>query len=465
MTVTEPLPAPWSGASPAEIVEAAGADDLFVLRRVADGRFAHLGGAGRGASWAGIIEIPEEDLYESITSELGIIRRVTAEPTHAFGPYYVRAVAFVRVSNDVVVVFGAAQTFEASDSDLVELGRFVSESLVEVAPAKRLADELEVLTALQAFLQAAPETFADALQRLADHATRALSCEVGIAFLAEQADMAVCDLRVGATLDRDELRTAMAEIAKRGEFPQCVQRNSIGDLPAPISQADGIVAYYLLEIKKPARGFLLLLHTTSTAPRGFTLLCQTLGAQLVEAAEPLLAAASMRDGMRSDLRRAQSDARRDGLTGLANRLAWDEAVASATPCLQTPAAIIMVDAGGLKAVNDTHGHQVGDELLCAIAAALNSCVREGDVVARLGGDEFGVLLQNADAGMTAAIVERVEASIAAAKLSNDLPVRVAIGAASECAGDVVGTQRLADTRLLQAKRDHRGASPPLAPSS
>ena len=117
---------------------------------------------------------------------------------------------------------------------------------------------------------------------------------------------------------------------------------------------------------------------------------------MVEAAEPLLAAAALRDRMRSDLDRAQADARRDRLTGLANRLAWDEAIAATTQSNETPAAVVMVDGGGLKAINDTYGHQVGDELLCAIAAALNSCVRVGDVVARLGGDEFALLLADAD---------------------------------------------------------------------
>jgi diguanylate cyclase (GGDEF)-like protein len=453
MATPETVPAPWSAASPAEIVTAAGAADLFVLRRVADGRFAHLGGAGRGAGWAGIVEISEQELVESLTE--GVKHRLGTEATHVFGPYYAHASAMLRVSHDVIVVFGGAEPMAASDAELVELARFVSEGLVEVAPAKRLADELEVLTALQAFLQAPPQTLAGALQRLADHATRALSCEVGIAYLTERQQLATCDLRGGQPIDRDRLLAAVAELAERGEFPRCVQRNSVDDLPPPMSSADGVVAYYLLEITQPSPGLLLLLHTTASAPRGFTLLCQSLGAQLVEAAEPLLAAAAMRDRMRADLDRAQSDARRDRLTGLANRLAWDEAIAVATPCPESPAAVVMVDGAGLKLINDTHGHQVGDELLCAVAAALRSCVRDGDVVARLGGDEFGLLLCNADEELTAAIVDRIENTLAAARLSNGLEVQVAIGAACERDGNLVATQHLADSRMLHAKRVRR----------
>ena len=273
-----------------------------------------------------------------------------------------------------------------------------------------------------------------------------------MACLLEQALIVSCDLRGDEPIDRVELEIAVAELAKRNEFPKCVQRNSVDDLPAPLSTTDGVVAYYLLEITQPSRGFILLLHTTATAPRGFTLLCQTLGAQMVEAAEPLLAAAALRDRMRSDLDRAQSDARRDRLTGLANRLAWDEAIAATTQSHETPAAVVMVDGGGLKAINDTYGHQVGDELLCAIAGALNSCVRVGDVVARLGGDEFALLLADADESVTDAIVSRIEATISAARLSNGLGICVAIGSACERGGDLVMTQHIADTRMLQAKR-------------
>ena len=238
-------------------------------------------------------------------------------------------------------------------------------------------------------------------------------------------------------------------------FPSASNWTSVDDLPAPFSATDGVVAYYLLEITSPSHGFILLLHTTATAPRGFTLLCQALGAQMVEAAEPLLAAAAMRDRMRADLDRAQSDVRSDRLTGLANRLAWDEAIAATTQSDETPAAVVMVDGGGLKAINDTYGHQVGDELLCTIAGALTSCVRVGDVVARLGGDEFALLLADADEAVTDVIVGRIETTIAEARLSNGLGICVAVGAACERGGDLVTTQHLADTRMLQAKRARR----------
>jgi diguanylate cyclase (GGDEF)-like protein len=464
-------PPSWSAASPQEVVSAVGADDLFVLRRVSSDRFAHLGGVGRATGWAGIIEIAEDELFDPASGVPSVVHRSAPEPMHVFGPYYKRAASLVRVNHDVVVVFGGDEPVDATDDDLLELGRFVADGLEEVAPAKRLADELEVLTALQALLQAPPESVTETLQRLAEHATRSLSCEVGIAYLKESGRIAVCDLRDGAAFDLDALLPAVVALEERGEFPKCVQQTAVDDLPAPISSADGVVAYYLMELREPEPGLLLLLHTTASAPRGFTLLCQSLGAQLVDAAGPLLAAAALRDRMRADLERAELDARCDHLTGLRNRLGWEEAVAAAIPCAECPIGIVMVDGRGLKTINDTHGHDAGDEVIRAIANTLTACIRDGDIVARLGGDEFALLLHDADEEVTTEIVTRIHAAIATTRLLNGIDVRVAIGAASDREGDLATAQRLADRRMLEAKRavaqaeTHEPGSPSGEPGS
>ena len=86
-------------------------------------------------------------------------------------------------------------------------------------------------------------------------------------------------------------------------------------------------------------------------------------------------------------------ARNDSLTGLHNRLSFQEALESALQDsdAQNPAAIMFIDLDRFKSVNDTLGHPVGDELLRRVAARLRWLVRENDVVARLGGDEFAII--------------------------------------------------------------------------
>lgn len=103
-----PLNPAQPAVSAAEIAEAAGADDLFVFRRVGGRRYAHIGGAGRGAGWAGIVEISadEEPLVGAALSGDSVVCRSQSEPRHVFGPYYAHSVAVVRLSDDVLVVFG-----------------------------------------------------------------------------------------------------------------------------------------------------------------------------------------------------------------------------------------------------------------------------------------------------------------------------------------------------------------------
>jgi diguanylate cyclase (GGDEF)-like protein len=86
-------------------------------------------------------------------------------------------------------------------------------------------------------------------------------------------------------------------------------------------------------------------------------------------------------------------ARHDALTGLANRAVFrSELEASLKRALRgDPLAVLCLDLDHFKAVNDTLGHLVGDELLKAVAVRLHDCVRETDLVARLGGDEFAII--------------------------------------------------------------------------
>lgn len=458
----EQVSAGWAGASAAEIAEAAGVRDLFVFRRVGPGRLAHVGGAGRGVGWAGIVDVgvADEPLIDEAITRGEIVRRAADEPWHVFGPYYAETAAVVPVDADLLVVFGAdALATLPVDRDLQDLARYAGDALLEVAPAKRLADELEALTAVAALLNAPAGTFAEGLQRLVDEATGALSCDRGFAFVPE------LNLVVSSNGGEEDesLRSALRLVAQECDRPACVQQASAADLPAPLSSPERVVSFYLLGIEEPLPAILLLLHTESSDARGFTQLCQSLGVKLVEAAQPLLTAALLRDRLREDLDRTAAEARRDPLTGLANRLGWDEALVSTSACADAPATVVELDCGGLKAVNDSLGHGEGDRLLRRAADVLRASVRDGDVVARFGGDEFGLLLCGADEAAAERVLARLAEAIEASHDPDAPPILLAIGMATERDGDLRAAQQRADKQLLEVKRERREASP--APSA
>jgi diguanylate cyclase (GGDEF)-like protein len=89
-------------------------------------------------------------------------------------------------------------------------------------------------------------------------------------------------------------------------------------------------------------------------------------------------------------RDAAARARRDPLTGLGNRLSWEEGLRGIGEGRR--AAVILLDVNGLKAANDTRGHAFGDTILTEVAAILRKSAPQATAIARLGGDEFGILL-------------------------------------------------------------------------
>ena len=122
-----------------------------------------------------------------------------------------------------------------------------------------------------------------------------------------------------------------------------------------------------------------------------------------------------REQLQRRAERAESDATRDVLTGLANRRGWDRVLAAEEVRCQRyghPASVLVVDLDGLKQINDSAGHAAGDRLLRDAAALLRGAARTSDVVARLGGDEFGVLAVETAAEGGRATAERVRTALA-----------------------------------------------------
>lgn len=113
-------------------------------------------------------------------------------------------------------------------------------------------------------------------------------------------------------------------------------------------------------------------------------------------------------------------ARRDVLTGLANRRAFEEALTAAFARLRRmndPVVVVMVDVDYFKKINDTHGHAAGDAVLAAVGRTLAATIREVDAAFRVGGEEFAILLSGAGPEGALIAAERQREAIAANRIS------------------------------------------------
>jgi diguanylate cyclase (GGDEF)-like protein len=177
------------------------------------------------------------------------------------------------------------------------------------------------------------------------------------------------------------------------------------------------------------------------------------------------------------IRPLEAAASTDGKTGLLNAATWvaeAERVLAAPDGTERAGGVLMLDLDHFKAVNDTHGHAVGDHVLTAVAGALRRVVRAHDLVGRMGGEEFVVLPRRAASGARSVELESVELEVVAerirahvADLRLEVPtlrgplvvagLTVSIGGAvaSPDGSDLAALLQTADTALYEAKRAGR----------
>jgi diguanylate cyclase (GGDEF)-like protein len=156
------------------------------------------------------------------------------------------------------------------------------------------------------------------------------------------------------------------------------------------------------------------------------------------------------------LLRAKRLSRLDPLTSLLNGRAFEEEAArilSAARRRKRPLTVAYIDLDDFKKVNDTYGHHVGDELLCAIAAAVRGSIRSSDLGARMGGDEFVVLLPETGPNEAGVALERLRGRLAEAVAGSPRPVTATIGGVvfRTLPESVEAMVRAADARMYDAK--------------
>ena len=169
----------------------------------------------------------------------------------------------------------------------------------------------------------------------------------------------------------------------------------------------------------------------------------------------------------------------DGLTGLNNHRHFQETLAAEVARAEryeTGFCLLMMDLDRFKAVNDTIGHQRGDDVLRDVAGVLRRCSRESDFVARYGGEEFAMILPNTDGDEACRVAERIRSQVAELRLCapeladadpagdatcepgySELCVTISVGVASfpEAGTDKDSVIGAADAALLTAKAHGR----------
>ena len=171
----------------------------------------------------------------------------------------------------------------------------------------------------------------------------------------------------------------------------------------------------------------------------------------------------MLDGIKSREKEILRLAYEDGLTALPNRAMFNEQLDQAVKMAkrnEDPLAVMLLDMDRFKAINDTLGHPVGDQVLREVGRRVRIVLRESDVVARLGGDEFAVLLATGDAErapqVALKILKALEERLVIDGQSMDIAASIGIALYPQHGDDAAALVRAADVAMYVAKRNKGG---------
>lgn len=186
------------------------------------------------------------------------------------------------------------------------------------------------------------------------------------------------------------------------------------------------------------------------------------GERLRKACDELASLHGELDRMHSNLMRAhaalEQKSRIDAMTGALTREAFLSELGAASADGRT-GTLLLVDADHFKRINDTFGHQTGDEALIAIAAAISANTRAKDFWGRIGGEEFAIFLDGASLGDALVIAETLRRSVEASEIRQAkaaVPISISIGGATVSPGfNIRQAVADADRQLYRAKRTGR----------
>jgi hypothetical protein len=275
------------------LAEELGAQDLFLFQVVAPGRLVNVDGYGRGAGWAGNIEVQQEtEPWLAAAMQEGLARLTRAFATRAFGPYWASEAAAVW-TGEHLVVFGGKGIGDLDPADLLAAARRAAGVTAETPVAKRLADDLEVAQAALAVATVSGSSLREVAEAVAARTAEALGCEFGAVFLfgsPPRVHMVDRGWRPAAT--EDEVLTALAPVAYSATSALQVEQD-LADSPLaypPLSIGEGLVSRCSVAVgPNGSLGVLSVAHA-GDRPRGFTSLCQRIMVSSGQAAESVFGA-------------------------------------------------------------------------------------------------------------------------------------------------------------------------------
>jgi two-component system cell cycle response regulator len=169
--------------------------------------------------------------------------------------------------------------------------------------------------------------------------------------------------------------------------------------------------------------------------------------------------------LRENVQQSMEMAITDGLTGLYNRRYMESHLATLVEQAAgrgKPLSLLVLDIDYFKAINDTHGHDAGDDVLREFAVRVKKSIRGIDLACRYGGEEFVIVMPETDMAVAALVAERIRRRIAGEPFAIDqgakaIDVTLSIGLAALSATQDTGASILkrADQALYRAKRDGR----------
>ena len=372
----------------------------------------------------------------------------------------------VTVAGALAGAAGAAATFVpvAAPAGALALGGAAAWAGSSVIASRRRRADLEAeldtrvrsADSLRTSLrQLAGELDTDTLMNLiADGARKAVSADAAALLLEEEGTLMVQRASgLGAKAQR-ALEAWLASIPASADGVQLVDDTATVPLLAPVLDGPPPLTSLCSAPLPPAagqRGMLVALSRTS----------HTFLPQDVDWIEAYAAQAAVALSNARLYARQQEMARRDELTALGNRRAFDEALDAEIlrfTRAQREFSVALLDLDSFKAVNDSDGHAAGDRLLCDVARSLEGEGRATDAVFRLGGDEFAVVMT--DTGTDEA--RRALTRTATAAAACDRRVGASVGIATCPADGLVKDDllRVADARLYEAKPPRRGGRAP-----